>query len=73
MITDIKYVLDKNNILYEEEKEILGRRSDFYLKELNIIIELDGKFHHYATGVSNIRPQSIYRNLLVLSNNIKLI
>lgn len=59
----IKHYLDKKGIKYSQEKPVFdtGLRFDFYLEDLNIVIEFQGKQHyepvaHYG-GYGTFRKQ----------------
>lgn len=48
-VEQILHELDKNKIRYEREKRYEGMLTyayDFYLPDLNILIEYDGRYHH---------------------------
>lgn len=86
---NIEAILKENNISYEKEKTFLNfnypdtggkPRFDFYLPELNRLIEFDGKQHYIDTGWKNqhinfkIRQeQDILKNDYTKSNKIDLV
>ena len=86
---NIETILKENNISYEKEKTFLNfnypntggkPRFDFYLPELNRLIEFDGKQHYIDTGWKNqhinfkIRQeQDILKNDYAKSNKIDLV
>lgn len=51
--------LEHQNIKYESQKEINGKKVDFYLPELKIILEIDGELYHTDTDKEFLRDRTI--------------
>ena len=83
-IWDGKKYLEKNNILFEQEKWFSDCRDvkplpfDFYLPDYNTIIEFDGE-QHYKQGhfthshLSYTQAHDVIKNEYCKNNNIRLI
>lgn len=51
--------LEHQKIKYESQKEISGKKVDFYLPDLKIILEIDGEIYHKDTDKEFIRDRQI--------------
>lgn len=81
--TKFENILKILNIDYHFQYEFKGRLFDFYLKQYNILIEVDGDFYHCNPNSKNneivYEVQKItkindnFKNNLCLENNIKLL
>ena len=76
---EVRLVLDKNNLIYEEQKRFdwLGNQSlDFYLPKYNIAIECQGRQHFidgsFKEPLSVIEERDIKKYNLCVKNNIKI-
>lgn len=76
---EVRYILDKNNIVYEEQKKFpwLGIQTlDFFIPQFNIAIECQGR-QHFIDGCFNeplniIEKRDIKKYNLCLKNNINI-
>jgi len=75
-------ILDLLNIKNEFQYEYKNRLFDFYLKDFNILIEVDGDFYHcnpnkYETPKYKVQELTInnddFKNNLCIENNIRLL
>lgn len=51
--------LEHQKVKYESQKEISGKKVDFYLPELKIILEIDGELYHKDTDKEFLRDRQI--------------
>lgn len=78
----IREFLERNNIIFEQEKmfddckDVRRLPFDFYLPEYNLIIEFDGQHHFYETGLGNYeltKRHDEIKNQYCKNNNIDLL
>lgn len=55
--------LEKQNVKYESQKEINGKKVDFFLPELKIILEIDGELYHTDEDKEFLRDRQIMRGI----------
>lgn len=55
--------LENQNIQYETQKEINGKKVDFFIKDMNIILEVDGELYHKDKQKEIDRDIEILKNL----------
>lgn len=55
--------LEHRNIKYQTQKKIGGKRADFYLPNMKIILEVDGELYHTDENETFIRDRAIMREL----------
>ena len=48
---------------YETQKEIAGKKVDFYLPEIKIALEIDGELYHTDDNTAFLRDRAIMREL----------
>jgi hypothetical protein len=71
---DVEYLLKKSSLKFETEYQLNNSRfCDFVLHDKRIVIELDGAYHFFDNDPLNSLPSNIFRNLLILLNDWKLI
>ena len=66
----VEVYLSKYYIKYVKEYEIMGRFFDFYLPELNLIIECHGDYWHGNPKIYNREEGGRKTNLKIVSNRI---
>lgn len=57
--TMVAIQLEKQNLKYESQKEINGKKVDFFLPELKIILEIDGELYHTDEDKEFLRDRQI--------------
>lgn len=55
--------MEKIGLEYETQKEVAGKRVDFYIPELKIILEIDGELYHTDGNKSFLRDREIMREV----------
>ena len=55
--------MQKIGLEYETQKEIAGKRVDFYIPEIKIVLEIDGEIYHTDDGKSFLRDRKIMRKI----------
>lgn len=61
--TMVAIQLEKQNIKYESQKEINGKKVDFFLPELKIILEIDGELYHTDENKEFLRDRQIMKGI----------
>lgn len=61
--TMVAVQLEKQNLKYESQKEINGKKVDFFLPELKIILEIDGELYHTDENKEFLRDRQIMKGI----------
>lgn len=57
--TAVAIQMQKIGLEYETQKEIAGKRVDFYIPEIKVILEIDGEIYHTDDGKTFLRDRKI--------------
>lgn len=55
--------MEKIGLKYEAQKEVAGKRVDFYIPEIKIILEIDGELYHTDENKTFLRDREIMREV----------
>lgn len=55
--------LERKGIVYESQKKINGRKVDFFLPELKVVLEIDGSLYHTDEDKEFLRDRQIMQSL----------